>query len=207
MKRDLSSASPSANLAGTAKGNVVIKPMILLVLMTSGLNLNSPEPAKASSMIIEDGGTQPEQKPARPKEMKARILANGKALVPDGAPPAVQQAIRAGNKIVGKPYVYGGGHGSFSASGYDCSGTVSYALHGGKLISSPMASGDLMSWGSRGNGRWITVYANGGHAFMQIAGIRLDTSRAGDPAGGKGPRWRRLLRSTAGFSPRHPQGL
>ena len=134
----------------------------------------------------------------------AKILGDGLAAAPAGAPPAVQQAIWAGNQLIGLPYVYGGGHGSFSSSGYDCSGSVSFALHGAGLLSAPMDSAQFFAWGRPGNGRWVTVYTSAGHAFVEIAGIRLDTSTAGDPAGLSGPRWRPLLDATSGYVARHP---
>jgi hypothetical protein len=135
----------------------------------------------------------------------AKII-HGVAYAPSAAPIQVQEAIWAGNKIRHKPYVYGGGHGSFNDSGYDCSGTVSYVLHAAGLLSTPMDSSEFMGWGRRGIGHWMTVYTNPGHAFIQIAGIRLDTSSAGDPNGhsGSGPRWRVLLQDTSGYSARHP---
>src|SRR4051794_3216192 len=137
----------------------------------------------------------------------AKRLRSGYAAAPTEAPVAVQEAIFAANEIVGRPYVYGGGHRSFKASGYDCSGTVSYALHGGRLLRAPLDSGSFMSWGHKGRGHWITVYANGGHAWMKIAGLRLDTSSAGEPASsGEGPRWRVNLRGGSGFVRRHPSG-
>ncbi|GAC1487316.1 MAG: hypothetical protein NVS1B9_06840 [Solirubrobacteraceae bacterium] len=137
----------------------------------------------------------------------AKLLPNGLAAAPTDAPVAVQRAIWAANAIIGRPYIYGGGHGAFKASGYDCSGTVSYALHGASLLRTPMDSGEFMRWGDRGNGQWISVYANYGHAYAVIAGLRLDTSAAGDPSGGKGPRWRPTLRSNRGFRVRHLPGL
>ena len=138
----------------------------------------------------------------------ATILPNGYAAAPAAAPQEVKDAIAAANEIIGKPYVYGGGHNArFSGKGYDCSGTVSYALHGGDLLKSPLDSGSFMKWGVKGPGAWITVYTNPGHAFAVIAGLRLDTSAAGDPAGGKGPRWRPVLRNTKGFVARHPDGF
>lgn len=137
---------------------------------------------------------------------KATLLDNGLAAAPESAPDAVKEAIWAANEIVGKPYVYGGGHRSFKSRGYDCSGTVSYALNGGDLLDSPLDSSSFMRWGEAGEGEWITVYTNPGHAFVVIAGLRLDTSAAGDPRGGKGPRWRPALRSTKGFKARHPEG-
>ncbi len=138
--------------------------------------------------------------------IKARIVHN-LAEAPALAPPAVQQAIWAANHIVGKPYIYGGGHSAFIASGYDCSGTVSYALHGGMLLASPLDSSEFESWGLGGRGQWISIFANAGHAYMDIAGIRLDTSSADDPTGRQGPQWRRLRHSNRGYIIRHPLGL
>src|SRR4051794_25182645 len=112
----------------------------------------------------------------------AQLLPDGTAAAPAAAPAPVQQAILAANKIVGKPYVYGGGHRSFKSAGYDCSGTVSYALHGGGLLKSPLDSSSFMSWGAKGKGAWITVFTNPGHAYAVIAGLRLDTSRAAMPS-------------------------
>jgi cell wall-associated NlpC family hydrolase len=136
----------------------------------------------------------------------AEVLSDGYAAAPADAPPAVQQALWAGNQLIGLPYIYGGGHASFIASGYDCSGAVSYALWGGGLLSSPLDSSAFMSWGLAGQGAWMTVYTNPSHAFLEIAGIRLDTSAAGDPGGLSGPRWRPLLDSTSGFTARYPAG-
>jgi cell wall-associated NlpC family hydrolase len=138
----------------------------------------------------------------------AQILPDGTAAAPSMAPAEVQQAIWAANRIVGRPYVYGGGHNrTFRSRGYDCSGTVSFALHGGGLLAQPLDSSSFMRWGDPGQGGWITIWTNPGHAFMTIAGIRLDTSSAGDPHGGKGPRWRPVARVTQGFHARHPVGL
>ena len=183
-----------------------------ILIISSVLSILPAGAATAQTPVVpsaDNGGAQPVEQPpaARPRKIRARILANGKAWISPDAPAAVRKIILAGNQIVGRPYSYGGGHTSFRSLGYDCSGTVSYALHGAKLVHMPLASGDLMSWGKRGRGRWITVYANGGHAFMQVAGIRLDTSRQGDSRGGKGPRWRKLLTATPGYTQRHPRGL
>jgi hypothetical protein len=123
------------------------------------------------------------------------------------APAVVQQVIWAGNEIIGLPYVFGGGHGSFIDSGYDCSGTVSFALHGGKLLSAPEDSSEFESWSSHGAGRWIAVFANSGHAYMDVAGLRLDTSAADDPSNQQGPRWRPLRSENGGYTIRHPLGL
>ncbi len=132
------------------------------------------------------------------------ILLSGIALAPPDAPEAVQRVINAANTIVGRPYIWGGGHASFYSYGYDCSGSVSFALFGGGLIPEPLTSGSLEGWGEPGPGKWITVYANAGHTFMEIAGLRWDT--VGD-ARGTGPRWHLMPTSTAGFLARHPPGL
>ncbi len=128
--------------------------------------------------------------------------AGGPVQPPPGAPPAVGLVMAAGNAIAGLPYLYGGGHGGFKDSAYDCSGSVSYALAAAGLVTSPMASGPFMSWGEPGPGQWITVYANAGHAFMVVAGWRFDTSNLGT-----GTRWTRAMRGTGGFVTRHPPGL
>jgi peptidoglycan hydrolase-like protein with peptidoglycan-binding domain len=118
-----------------------------------------------------------------------------------GMPAAVSGVIAAANQIATRPYVYGGGHGSFTSSGYDCSGSVSYALHGGGLLSSPEDSTALESYGQPGPGKYITIYANSGHAYMVVNGRRFDTSGA-NPS-----RWQANDRSSAGFVARHPTGL
>jgi cell wall-associated NlpC family hydrolase len=134
------------------------------------------------------------------------ILVNGRAVPPADAPPAVKRVIAAANKIRTKPYVYGGGHARWWDRGYDCSGAVSFALRGAGLIESPMPSGSLAGWGSPGKGRWITVYANGGHAYAIIAGIRWDTAGT---TNGTGPRWHKSLKAQASgpFTVRHPEGF
>jgi hypothetical protein len=139
----------------------------------------------------------------------AKII-QGVAYAPSNAPIQVQRAIWAGDRIRHKPYLYAGGHGRWNDVGYDCSGTVSYVLHAARLLSVSMDSSQFMSWGRSGLGSWITIYTNPGHAFIEIAGIRLDTSSAGDPnpfPPGDGPRWRPLLTDTSGFVARHPAGL
>ena len=139
-----------------------------------------------------------------PNGATATLSSDGSAVAPAGAPAAVSGAIAAANSIKDAPYAWGGGHGSFESSGYDCSGAVSYALHGGGLLSAPLDSGGLMSYGDSGPGKWITVYAHSGHAFVVIAGLRWDTS--GD-AQGTGPSWYTDTGSTAGYVARHPPGL
>jgi cell wall-associated NlpC family hydrolase len=132
---------------------------------------------------------------------------NGYAAAPMNAPANVQQVIWTANQIIGLPYIYGGGHSSFTASGYDCSGTVSFALHGGSLLNTPEDSSEFMHWGSHGAGRWIAVFGNAGHAYMDVAGLRLDTSAADDPTNQQGPRWRPLRTDNSGYTVRHPLGL
>jgi cell wall-associated NlpC family hydrolase len=133
----------------------------------------------------------------------AATLQHGVAQAPSGAPRAVQLAIEAANHLRHKPYIWGGGHGSWSARGYDCSGAVSYVLHAAGLLDSPEVSGTLARWGQKGSGDWISVYANSGHAYMVIAGLRFDTSGPGQ----SGPRWRPQSRSAHGYHVRHAAGL
>jgi cell wall-associated NlpC family hydrolase len=137
----------------------------------------------------------------------AMIRRNGKAAVPTGAPRAVRAIITAANQIIGKPYKWGGGHGRLFDSGYDCSGSVSYALIRAGLLSYPMVSGTLAHWGARGAGKYVTIYANKGHVYMEVAGLRLDTSGVGDPTGKGGVRWRPPIGKRFGFAVRHIPGL
>lgn len=138
----------------------------------------------------------------------AQIRPNGKAIPPANAPRQVRKAIKAANRIHKRPYIWGGGHRSFKSKGYDCSGAVSYVLHAAGLLPSPLASGPLMAWGAPGIGSWITVYANAGHAWMTIAGLRYDTSAAGESLNqGSGPRWRVNMRSGDGYTSRFSPGL
>jgi peptidoglycan hydrolase-like protein with peptidoglycan-binding domain len=145
------------------------------------------------------GGSTPAPAPAPTGH--ARLMSNGQAVAPSDAPQAVKDVIAAGNRIATKPYVYGGGHGTWNDSGYDCSGSVSYALHGGGLLNTQLDSTSFESWGSSGRGSWITIYANGGHAFMVVAGLRFDTSGA-NPS-----RWQSDMRSGDGYVVRHPRGF
>jgi cell wall-associated NlpC family hydrolase len=133
------------------------------------------------------------------------MLVKGRAIPPANAPAAVKKVIAAANKIRTKPYIWGGGHARWWDRGYDCSGSVSFALHGGGFLSSPLPSGPMETWGSAGKGRWITVYANAGHAYAVIAGLRWDT--AGNTSG-TGPRWHESLSAAASgpFIARHPTG-
>jgi hypothetical protein len=149
--------------------------------------------------------------PPPPPPAKATLY-DGRLIAPVSAPARVKRAIAAANKIVEKPYVYGGGHKPYTSTkldrGYDCSGSVSYALHGGGFLRSPLPSGSLMNWAQDGPGTWITIYANAGHAYAVIAGWRFDTSMHDSDAPGPrtGPRWSRTLRRNNSFVARHPLG-
>ena len=140
---------------------------------------------------------------------QAMLRTNGKAAIPRGAPKRVRAIIAAANQIAGRPYKWGGGHARLDDRGYDCSGTVSYALirSGTGLLASPMVSGSFARWGATGAGRWVTVYANKGHVYMEVAGLRLDTIAVGDWGGRKGVRWRPVIGKRKGFKVRHPLGL
>jgi hypothetical protein len=145
----------------------------------------------------------PEGKRSSQNPYKGHINRKGFAVAPSWAPREVKQVIAAGNEIAKKPYRYGGGHASWKDSGYDCSGSISYALRGAKLVRRAMSSGEYVGWGRRGKGKWITVYAHGGHAYMVVAGLRFDTSGLD----ADGSRWHRSKRSTSGYSIRYPKGL
>jgi cell wall-associated NlpC family hydrolase len=134
---------------------------------------------------------------------RARVLPDGTAVAPRNAPRVVKLVIKAGNAIARSPYRWGGGHAGWTDTGYDCSGSVSYALAGAGLLRRPLASGGFVRWGAPGDGRWITIYTNPGHMFMMVAGLRFDTSGRGD----RGTRWQEAPRSTAGFVARHYPGL
>jgi cell wall-associated NlpC family hydrolase len=135
---------------------------------------------------------------------QATLSSDGRtAVAPADAPRPVQRAVAAANRITRKPYRYGGGHGRFRDSGYDCSGAVSYVLHGAGLLRRSRDSSGLMSWRRRGRGRWITVYSNPGHAYVVIAGLRFDTSGRGE----RGPRWRPEARSPRRYVARHAGNL
>jgi hypothetical protein len=179
---------------------------------TSESGGTSPSSTTSTTSVTASGGREydtqdPSLQPVVPGTV-AKLQPDGLAAAPLDAPPEVQNAIWAANRIIGLPYVYGGGHNlRFAGRGYDCSGTVSFALHGANLLRAPLDSGSFMRWGLAGKGDWFTVYTNPGHAFAVIAGLRLDTSPAGDPSGLRGPRWRPVLRSTRGFRARHPLGF
>jgi peptidoglycan hydrolase CwlO-like protein len=159
--------------------------------------------ASISEQLTASGAPAPTSSTPAPLTpgQSAEYISESQASVPSDAPPAVQAAIEAANSIATTPYIWGGGHGSFESSGYDCSGAVSFALNGGGFLSSPLDSTGLETWGEAGAGQWITVYANAGHAWMIIAGLAFDT------VGGPGPRWHTApVSSTEGFIARHPSG-
>ena len=135
--------------------------------------------------------------------MTATVGSDGRATAPAAAPPVVQAVIAAGNAIATKPYIWGGGHGEWEDEGYDCSGSVSYALHGAGLLETSMPSGGFMKWGAPGPGEWITVYANAGHMYMIVAGLRFDTSGRARA----GTRWQKDPRPTQNYVISHPPGL
>jgi cell wall-associated NlpC family hydrolase len=134
---------------------------------------------------------------------RARVLPDGTAVAPDDAPEPVKRVIQAGNAIAKFPYKWGGGHGAWRDNGYDCSGSVSFALAGAGLVRAPATSGGFMNFGDPGPGEWITIYSNPGHIFMVVAGLRFDTSGRGRA----GTRWQEGTRGTGGFSVRHVPGL
>src|SRR5215216_3302409 len=163
-----------------------------------GLSEVGPRPKGPASV-----GTRHLNSVRRADPSKAVALGNGVALPPLEAPEEVKQIIEAGNVIARTPYLWGGGHGKWLDTGYDCSGSVSFALAAAGLLDGPLASGPLMSWGRPGPGKWVTIYSSPGHVFMVVAGVRFDTSNSRVT----GSRWGNEMRSTAGFVARHPAGL
>ena len=164
--------------------------------------------ASAQSSAMNGGGATFVPPPPPPEKAK---LVDGRLIAPASAPTRIKRVIAAANQIVEKPYVYGGGHRPYRRGkldrGYDCSGSVSHALHGGGFLRSPLPSGALMSWGRSGPGTWLTVYAHGGHAYLVVAGFRFDTSMHDSDAPGPstGPRWSKTLRRSSAFVARHPR--
>ena len=169
------------------------------VLVASALAF-APAAAQAGS-----GGMGPDSNDPAPTVPGGKAkLVKGVAYAPSSAPRAVKQIIAAANKIRNKPYIYGGGHGSFKDKGYDCSGAVSYALHGANLLRTPLDSRSLTKWGLAGGGKWVSVYGASSHAYMVVAGLRFDTSMTP----GNGPGWSKSMRSTTErYKVRHPKGL
>src|SRR3954447_15718737 len=162
---------------------------------------NAPKPTGPASAATRGRGDAPSA--INGGTRNATALDNGVALPPLEAPAEVLKIIEAGNAIARTPYKWGGGHGRFLDTGYDCSGSVSFALYAAGLIGGPSDSSGLMHWGHPGKGKWVTIYANPGHVFMEVAGIRFDTSGATRT----GSRWQNDLRDNVGFVARHPSGL
>ena len=160
----------------------------------------APKPKDAASGTLRRPGAP---SAVRGGTSKATALPNGVALQPLEAPATVLKIIEAGNAIARAPYKWGGGHGRWRDNGYDCSGSISFALFFAGLLDGPLDSSGLMRWGKAGPGRWVTVYANAGHVFMEVAGIRFDTSGAKR----SGSRWQNGLRGGRGYVARHPVGL
>jgi hypothetical protein len=158
--------------------------------------------ARALLRAVREAEHEPATLEAAPTE--AAVLTNdGLAMAPPSAPAEVVAVIEAGNEIARKPYRYGGGHGRWDDSGYDCSGSMSYALHAGGLLDRALDSTGFMRWGEPGKGSWITTYANRGHSYMMVAGLRFDTSARRQT----GSRWSDERRSSRGYTVRHPAGL
>ena len=212
-------AAPSANAA-----TIVVAALLALAAVAPAASAASPggvqygqasQTAAPSAPGADPGGIDPSRPlpppaatPSAPLTAPvagqvARVLADGSAVAPAGAPAIVQAMIAAGNRIATKRYVWGGGHARWEDKGYDCSGSVSYTLHAAGLLASPLVSGDLAHWGERGPGTWVTIYANAGHVYMTIAGLRFDTSGQRSA----GTRWQPVLRSSRHFHVRHPAGL
>ena len=184
--------------------------LIRAMLLCACFALLALPAAAAAQTTSRSGGAVFVPPPPPPKKATIR---NGLAIAPANAPARIKRVIAYGNRLIGKPYRYGGGHkpylghsASLLDSGYDCSGTVSYALFGGRFLRSPLPSGPLMGWARSGPGKWLTVYAHGGHAYLVVAGLRLDTSMRDDPSR-TGPGWSKRLRTSAAFTARHPRGF
>jgi cell wall-associated NlpC family hydrolase len=219
--RRVALAALAALVAGCASGHSRPAAQQLAVAPTATPTVDLPPLPRAHPRAVQPvaGGSaaaRPEPGPkdaGRPATSAARgrggavsratALGNGVALPPLQAPDAVRQIIQAGNAIARTPYLWGGGHGRWLDKGYDCSGSVSFVLAAAGLLGGPLDSGRLMSWGEPGKGRWVTIYANAGHVFLEVAGIRFDTGAQRVT----GSRWASFGRPTTGFVARHPAGL
>jgi peptidoglycan hydrolase-like protein with peptidoglycan-binding domain len=196
IRADVARVHSGANAARSADGSSSSSSSTGTSTTTSGTTAPGGSGTGGSSI-----GAPPSNSPVQP----ATLGSNGLAVAPADAPQVIREVISAANRIAFKPYVYGGGHASFTSSGYDCSGSVSYALHGGGLLSSPLDSTEFESWRSGGQGNWITIWANGGHAFMRIAGLYFDT--AAQSSSNSNDRWSTTRVSPrTGFTVRHPTG-
>jgi cell wall-associated NlpC family hydrolase len=191
-------------IRSTAALGATLAALATLAAPTSGAAVGSGDPSASYFPLPGGQMRDPNLGPQPGRTVTATMSRDGlRAVAPTSAPIAVAQTIQAANRIAGKPYRWGGGHRRFNDSAYDCSGAVSFALRGAGLVMTPLDSRAFMRWGQAGAGSWITVYANRGHAFLIVAGLRFDTSGPG----GRGPRWRPVPRSATGFSARHFPGL
>jgi hypothetical protein len=180
-----------------------VRALLLLTTVVTAAALPGQAVAATGGAEYPGPGQTPSAPTAPTAPAQAALLPNGKARAPAGAPAAVKRALRAGNRLQGKPYRFGGGHLRWEDDGYDCSGASSYALRGIGGLTSPLDSSGFMRWGVSGPGRWITTYANPNHMYVIVAGLRLDTGSGGE----KGPRWRTTPRPPGAFTARHPRGL
>ena len=185
-----SAGGETAHVSGGAAPGVVVRPR-------ARARRRRPAPKRRTAKRV----AAPPVAAAPPPSAPATLLADGTAAPPAGAPAVIAAVIAAGNRIASLPYKWGGGHASWTDTGYDCSGSVGYALHGGGLLAASATSGELMSYGDAGPGTWITIYTNPDHVYMVVAGLRFDTS------GAKPSRWQTAPRSAAGFTVRHPAGF
>ncbi|MEX1141559.1 MAG: hypothetical protein WD993_09210 [Thermoleophilaceae bacterium] len=207
------SVPPQLNALGSPPAFRAPKRLARLALAIAALTLlpaafADRAEAQARGAATVGGGAvagEPPKKPAarEARGSKARLTRKGLAIPPADAPPKVKKVIRAGNRIARKPYKWGGGHGRLRDSGYDCSGSISFALRKARLMRSSLNSTGFMSWGRRGPGKWITIRANSGHAYMVVAGLRFDTSARSRT----GSRWTREMRSPRGYRATHPPRL
>jgi cell wall-associated NlpC family hydrolase len=216
--------TPTASATGwSAAAGLAFAALALLVLLAlapaahaesgglpstySGETVETPSIPASTAETEVPGVTAPSGVPMPAPTVPGALatLAGERAVAPGSAPTAVKQVIAAANRIRATPYIWGGGHARWWDKGYDCSGSVSYALHGAKLLEAPLVSGSFMTWGEPGPGKWITIYANKEHVYMMVAGLRWDTG--GDPTGITGPRWHAEPFYAKGFVVRHPVGL
>jgi cell wall-associated NlpC family hydrolase len=193
----------SAFIALAALFIAIALPSLAQAANRGGLTAYEYEPAEPAPTEPAEAETGETAAPVA--EAGRATLLNGRAIAPANAPTAVRQVIAAANRIRLTPYIWGGGHGRWWDRGYDCSGAVSFALHGGRLMSLPLTSGSMTAWGAPGRGRWITIYANASHVYAVIAGLRWDT--AGDE-NESGPRWHEstLAAASGRYVVRHPVG-
>ena len=212
--------SDGASTASSATADAVVEPLPTRRSRPKALEPVAGESAETAALPTDEAGAEPAPTPSGTSAplgkrkrgggptgdaaiSQAEVRKEGVALPPIEAPQAVRDIIEAGNQIARTPYLWGGGHGKWLDKGYDCSGSVSYALAAAGLLGGPLDSGRLMGWGKPGKGRWVTIYTNPGHVFLVVAGVRFDTS--GNRV--TGSRWQASMRGTGGFVARHPPGL